>query len=375
MRLLSLQLRSFRAHAETDLELAPRINVFVGENGAGKTNLVEAVHYLGLGKSFLTSTDSHVVRRGADHLDVQARIVGEHRAETSVRVVVVPGEGKRAFIGGAPLDRLADLIGTIPLVILSPADHELTAGGPSERRRFLDSTLSQAFPVYLDDLVTYRRTLKQRNALLQQLRRGRAVPSGTLDAWDEELAVRGTRLCDRRREFLSGFGAFVARAYEMLGELGGEPTLDYAPSVDGDTDAFRQALARTFRRGRDLGRTLVGPHLDEVDFKLDGFELRPYASQGQHRTFGLAVRFAQALFLRDHLDEPPVLLLDDVFGPLDPERSDRVLSVLASGEIGQSLITAARAEPFSTNLTFDGDHASFHVEQGAVSPSRSTAPS
>ena len=366
MRLLSLQLRSFRAHAETHLDLAPRVNVFVGENGAGKTNLVEAVHYLGLGKSFLTSADAHVVRRGADHLDVQARIVGEHRAETTVRVVVQPGEGKRAFVGGAPLDRLADLIGTIPLVILSPADHELTAGGPSERRRFLDSTLSQAFPVYLDDLVTYRRALKQRNALLQQVKRGRALTPGTLDAWDEELAVRGTRLCERRREFLNGFGAFVAQAYALLGELGGEPTLDYAPSVGGDLDAFRQALARTFRRGRDLARTLVGPHLDEVDFRLDGFELRPYASQGQHRTFGLALRFAQALFLRDHLDEPPVLLLDDVFGPLDPERSDRVLELLGSGEIGQSLITAARAEPFSSTLAFDGHHAAFHVKRGEV---------
>lgn len=366
MRLLTLSLRSFRAHAETDLELAPRVNVFVGVNGAGKTNLVEAVHYLGLGKSFLTSTDAHVVRRGADHLDVSARITGEHRSETSVRVVVMPGEGKRAFVGGAPLDRLADLIGTIPLVVLSPADYELTAGGPSERRRFLDTTLSQAYPVYLDDLVTYRRALRQRNALLQQVRRGRSLAPGTMDAWDEELASRGTRLAERRADFLDRFGAFVEQAYALLGELGGQPTLRYAPSVEGDLAAFRQALARTAKRGRDLGRTLVGPHLDEVEFQLDGFDLRPYASQGQHRTFGLALRFAQALFLRDHLDEPPVVLLDDVFGPLDPERSQRVLSVLGSGEIGQSFVTAARREPFVEALAFEDSHALFHVEQGRV---------
>ena len=364
MRLLSLHLRSFRAHAETDIDLAPHVNVFVGENGAGKTNLVEAVHYLGLGKSFLTSTDAHVVRRGADHLDVSARVVGEHRSETSVRMVVMPGQGKRAFVGGAPLERLTDLVGTIPLVTLSPADHELTDGGPAERRRFLDTTLSQAFPVYLDDLVTYRRALRQRNALLQQVRRGRALAPGTLEAWDEELAARGTPLVERRAEFLERFGTFVEQAYELLGELGGQPTLRYAPSVDGGTSAFRQALARTAKRGRDLARTLVGPHLDEVDFQLDGFDLRPYASQGQHRTFGLALRFAQALFLRDHLDEPPVLLLDDVFGPLDPERSQRVLAVLGSGEIGQSLVTAARQEPFVEALTFDTHHALFHVEQG-----------
>lgn len=366
MRLLSLHLRSFRAHAETDLDLSPRVNVFVGENGAGKTNLVEAIHYLGLGKSFLTSTDAHVVRRGADHLDVSARIVGEHRSETTVRMVVMPGEGKRAFVGGAALDRLADLIGTVPLVVIAPSDHELTAGGPSERRRFLDATLSQAYPVYLDDLMTYRRALRQRNALLQQVRRGGSLTPGTLDAWDEELATRGTRLSERRADFLGRFGAFVEQAYALLGELGGQPTMTYAPSVDGNLDAFRKALARTARRGRDLGRTLVGPHLDEVDFRLDGFELRPYASQGQHRTFALALRFAQALFLRDHLDEPPVLLLDDVFGPLDPSRSARVLDLLGSGELGQSFVTAARAEPFTEALAFEGQHALFHVEQGRV---------
>ena len=111
---------------------------------------------------------------------------------------------------------------------------------------------------------------------------------------------------------------------------------------------------------------MVGPHLDEVEFRLDGFDLRPYASQGQHRTFGLALRFAQALFLRDHLDEPPVVLLDDVFGPLDAERAQRVLGLLGSGEIGRSLVTAARAEPFVEALAFEDQHALFHVEQGRV---------
>lgn len=345
----------------------------MGPNGAGKTNLLEAIGYLCLGKSFLASTDQHVVHRGAPYLDVEGRFDSDHRPNMAVRLAYVPEEGKRAFVNGAPLDRLADLVGRVPVVILSPADHELTAGGPSERRRFMDATLSQAYPVYLDDLLKYRRALKQRNALLQAARKGRSLASGTLDAWDEELASLGGRLMTRRQAFLDQFVQFVDDAYDLLESPGGEPTLTYAPSVDLEEDAvdsLRDALRRSRLRSTQLGRTLVGPHLDEVTFQLDGFDLRPFASQGQHRTFALAVRLAQALYLRDRLDEVPLLLLDDVFGPLDASRTRLVMALLASGEIGQSFVSAAREEPFADSMSFEGsDHAVFHVEQGAVTPS------
>ncbi|MEM1117002.1 MAG: DNA replication/repair protein RecF [Bacteroidota bacterium] len=378
MNLLHLRLTQFRAHTASGLDAAPGVNLLVGPNGAGKTNLLEALGYLCLGKSFLASSDQHAVQRGADHFVVEGTFAGEARPEVALRLAFVPGEGKRAFANGAPLERLTSLVGRVPLVVLSPADYDLTAGGPSERRRFLDTVLSQAYPVYLDDLVKYRRALRQRNALLQQLRRSRQAPASALDAWDEEIAVLGGRLMDRRAAFLDRFSGFVAEAYDLLDSPGGHPELAYAPSARPEAagpeagsaeDALRQALARTRRRGVELGRTLVGPHLDEVAFRLDGFDVRPYASQGQHRTFALAVRIAEALFFRDHLDEPPILLLDDVFGPLDPDRTALVLRLLASGALGQSFISAARAEPFEGLVPFESDdHARFHVEQGAVSP-------
>ena len=371
MRLTTLRLRSFRAHADTTVELAPGVNLFAGPNGAGKTNLLEAIHYLSLAKSFLTSTDAHVVRRGESHFEVEGTFTGERRASLTVRVAVVPGEGKRAFVNGSALDRLADLVGLVPTVVISPADTELTAGGPTERRRFLDATLSQTYPVYLDDLIKYRRALRQRNALLQSVRRGKALAPGTMDAWDEELAVLGSRIVERRSTFLSAFSDRLAEAYRLLDAVGEVPSLAYAPSVQGDdvTEAFRQEIRRKSRRERELGRTLVGPHLDEVVFQLDGFDLRPFASQGQHRTFALAVRLAQALFFAHQLDERPILMLDDVFGPLDPERADVVLSLLSEQTLGQSLITAARTEPFWDPVPFEAsDHAAFHVEHGSVTP-------
>lgn len=372
MRLRSIRLRHFRAHTDTALSLAPGMTLLLGPNGAGKTNVLEAIGYLCLGKSFLAATDAPVVQRGAGHVEVEGETESDRGAVARVRVAVVPGEGKRAFVNGAPLDRLADLVGRVPVVVLSPADYELTAGGPSVRRQLLDTTLSQAYPVYLQDLMAYRRALRQRNALLGTLRRGAALAPGTMDAWDAETATLGSRLVVRRAEFLDRFGAFVAEAHRLLQEPGPPPSLRYSPSVDlvGVDDAvtvFRQALARTDRRSRETGRTLVGPHLDEVTFLLDDVDLRPYASQGQHRTFALALRVAQALFLRDHLDESPLLLLDDVFGPLDAARSRVLLDLLVSQALGQSVVTAARPEPFYAVAPLETTaHSVFHVEHGTV---------
>ena len=343
----------------------------MGPNGAGKTNVLEAIAYLCLGKSFLGASDATVVRRGAPHFVVEGAFDGHARPDLRARVALVPGEGKRAFVNGAPLERLSQLVGLVPLVVLSPVDRDLTAGGPSERRRLVDATLSQAYPVYLDDLLKYRRALKQKNALLQQLRRGHAVAPGTTDAWDEELAVLGGRLVERRRTFLDGFADLLHQSHELLGSPGGRPDLAYQPSSGApaptDVDSLHRELARTRRHSVRLGRTLVGPHLDEVAFTIDGFDLRPFASQGQHRTFALAVRVAQALYLRERTDEPPILLLDDVFGPLDPERTGVVLDLLVAQTLGQSFVTAARLEPFEGSVPFEhSDHAAFHVEHGAA---------
>ena len=383
MHVRSVRLRHFRAHTETSLTLPPGMTLLVGPNGAGKTNILEALGYLCLGKSFLASTDAPVVQRGAGHVEVEGETESDRGTVARVRVAVVPGEGKRAFVNGAPLPRLADLVGRVPVVILSPADYELTAGGPAVRRQMLDATLSQAYPVYLQDLMAYRRALKQRNALLGTLRRGSRLAAGTMEAWDAELAGLGARLVVRRAEFLARFSGFVARAHALLQEPGEPPTVRYAPSVDpegaGAVDdvavAFRQALARTDRRSRESGRTLAGPHLDEVTFLLDGVDLRPYASQGQHRTFALTLRIAQALFLRDHLDESPVLLLDDVFGPLDAARTGVILDLLRSRQIGQSVVTAARREPFETVAPLEeGAHAVFHVKHGTATLSDLSTP-
>ena len=380
LHLTRLRLLDFRAHDATEIHPGPVVNLIVGPNGAGKTNLLEAIGYLCMGKSFLSARDAHVVRRGADHFEVEADVEGDTRLGFQARFITVPGEGKRAFINKTPLERIVDLVGRTPVVVLSPADHELTAGGPVERRRFLDATLGQSHPVYLDDLVRYRRALRQRNALLQQVRRGRALPPGTLDAWDEEVATLGGRITARRYDFVLEFEPFLRDAYERLGSPGEALGMSYEPSVrfESASDAeasLRSGLERTRKRSRETGRTFVGPHLDEVLFTIGGHELRVYGSHGQHRTFALAVRVAQAHFFREAVGERPVVLLDDLFGPLDAGRTRLITSLLASGDLGQSFVTAAGVEPFRDLLSFDGgSHALFHVEQGTARPASPLVP-
>lgn len=373
--LRTLRLLSFRAHRETDVGLAPKLNLIYGPNGAGKTNLLEAVHYLCLTKSFLASQDRYALRQGCPYFEIEGQFEGERRAELRVRLVYVPEEGKRLFVNGAPLERLSDVVGMLPVVVLSPEDHVLTAGGPEERRRFLNNILSQSRPVYLDDVLKYRRALRQRNELLMQHRRRRNVSPSLMASWDAELVMLGSRVVARRHAFVQTFSAFLQEAFSRIEHVAERPTVEYVtiaplpPDVQEDqvAERFWQQLRRVERRERERGRTLIGPHRDELVFRIDDLEVRRYASQGQHRTFSMALKLAQYLYLRDRLDERPILLLDDVFGSLDRCRTEGTVELLQTDVIGQSLITATQRDPLATLVPFDqAEHRTLPLLKGSV---------
>ncbi len=376
MILRTLRLHGFRAHHDTHVGFAPAVNLLYGPNGAGKTNVLEAVHYLCLTKSFLSGQDIYAVRKGAPFFEVEGTFTGERRAELKVRLVYVPDEGKRVFVNGAPLERLADLVGMLPVVVFSPEDGVLTSGGPDERRRFLNNILSQSRPVYLDDTLHYRRALRQRNELLMDARRTRrALPPDVLAAWDAELIALGSRIVAARLRFIEGFRAYLQTAYEHIAAVAERPSMRYtsiAPLDEGDDEAsvaekYRAQLRRVAQRERDRGQTLIGPHRDELVFYLDDFEVRRYASQGQHRTFGMALKLAKYFYLKDALSETPILLLDDIVDHLDERRSEAFLSLICSDAIGQSLITSTRLQPFEGVVPFDmPSHRALSVAAGSV---------
>lgn len=376
MILRSLRLHAFRAHAETTLPFAPKINLLHGPNGAGKTNILEAAHYLCLSKSFIASQDAYVLRKKCPFFEVEGVFEGEQRHELRVRLAYVPAEGKRLFVNGAPLERLAEIVGLLPVVVFSPEDQALTAGGPDERRRFLNNIMSQARAVYLDDLLKYRRTLRQRSELLAQYRRApHTVQPSLMASWDAEFVALGSRVMAARLRFLNEFKEFLEEAYRRIEAVAEKPTLEYVTVAPLDPDAdeaavaeiFRQRLERAVRRERELGRTLIGPHRDELVFRLDDFEVRRYASQGQHRTFGMALKLAQYFYLHDRLEEAPILLLDDVFDTLDARRTQAFLTLLQSDAVGQSLITAAQRSLFDGLIPFEEPaHQIAQVVGGAV---------
>ncbi len=359
MILHTLRLRSFRAHAESEFSLAPSINLLYGPNGAGKTNVLEAIHYLCLTKSFTASRDRYAVRKDAPYFEVEGTVANVREKPMTVRLAYVPGEGKSIFVNGVELDRLADIVGTLPVVVFSPEDYDLTAGGPSDRRRFVNNILSQARPVYMDDLMKYRRARRQRNEVLRSYKKRSAPPPAeVLEPWTEELVSLGSRIVHRRQQFLQTFAEDLAEAYRRIEAVAERPTIEYdtigdlAPdaSVEDIAAEFRAALDRKHGQERDRGTTLVGPQRDELIFRLDDLEVRRYGSQGQHRTFAMALKLAQYFYLQARSDTEPLLLLDDAFGKLDADRTDVFLDLLRSDAVGQSLITATHRAPFDEVL-------------------------
>ena len=362
MVLRKLTLRSFRAHSETEVAFGDKVNAVCGPNGAGKTNLLEAIHFACLSKSFLATNDAYALRRGDAFFDITAKFVSAGKSESTVRVAFVPGEGKRVTVNGSPLERIADLVGRFPVVVLSPGDHDITSGAPDERRRLIDNILSQAHPVYFADLIAYRRALKQRNALLRQISARRAGSHDQLDAWTDECVRLGSRIVHRRDKFILAFSVFLDDAYRTIESVAEKPAIRYKTLVEPDERSDEENIARRYRercaevadREREQGRTLAGPHRDEFVMTLDDLEVRRYASQGQHRTFALALKLAQYFYIQASREEPPVFLLDDALDNLDPARRAAILTVLQSDTIGQSLITAADVHFFAPGLDIMG---------------------
>ncbi len=364
MILRTLHLRSFRAHAETELEFAPSVNLMYGPNGVGKTNVLEAVHYLCLTKSFTASRDRYAVRKEAPYFEIEGTVTGVRQEPMEVRLAYVPGEGKSMFVNGAELDRLADIVGVLPVVIFSPEDYDLTAGGPSERRRFVNNILSQARPVYMDDLMKYRRARRQRNEVLRSYKkRPDPPPKALIEPWTEELVTLGSRTIHRRQQFLQDFAEYLTAAYERIEAVAERPSIEYDTigdlppdgSVEDVEAVFRTALDEKKHNERDRGTTLVGPQRDELIFRLDDLEVRRYGSQGQHRTFAMALKLAQYFYLDDRSDTKPLLLLDDAFAELDARRTEVFLHLLQSDAVGQNLITATSRAAFDAALDFKAD--------------------
>ena len=345
-----ISLRHFRNFERLELRL-PAVGVaIIGDNGSGKTNLLEAIHYLEILRSFRGVADEQLVRFGADACHVRGRF--EDRVSGRALEITAAYEPrtrrKRVTVDGTEAERLGDAIGGIGTVIFSPSDVEIVAGSPGERRRYLDIVLSLNVRGYVESLMRYRQVLRQRNALLRDGRASDAIPP-----WDAALIEHGTRIIVERARWVNTHAARYAELYQAIGG-GAAATMSYdsdlpieaEPTPEAVETSFAQRLERVAMRERERRVTLAGPHRDDLALHMksadDFVDLRQYGSGGQVRTGAIALRMIEAETVREARGFQPLLLLDDVFAELDVGRSRRILELLGTERRGQVILTAPK---------------------------------
>jgi DNA replication and repair protein RecF len=364
-----LALQDYRSYESAEITLDPGISTFVGPNGHGKTNLVEAIGYVALHGSHRVSTDAPLVRHGAPRAIIRAGVVRDER-RALIELEINPGRANRARLNRSPVQRPREVLGMLRTVLFAPEDLVLVKGDPGDRRRFMDELLTVRTPRFAGVRSDYDRILKQRNALLKSAAAHRRSPGpevlSTLDVWDTHLARTGAELLGGRLELVAALGPLVAKAYAALAP-GGLADLEYRASAGTELstdraqlgEALLAALAESRRNELERGVSLVGPHRDELVLKLGDIPARGYASHGESWSYALALRLAAFELLRADGDDP-VLILDDVFAELDTGRRTRLAELVAPAE--QVLITAAVPEDVPEQLT----GAAYDVAEGEV---------
>src|SRR5215210_7486119 len=357
MHVARASLRDFRNYERAEAELGAGLTVVSGLNGAGKTNLLEALYFGCTGRSPRTSNERELVRRGAKVARVVLDVAGED-GEHRLEVGFEPGEARHVRVDGRPAESLSGLEERPLASVFIPERLELVKGAPAGRRAHLDRFVAALWPARAETRAAYSRALAQRNALLARVRAGYAAPDA-LGAWDGELARQGARLMADRREAADALATPFAALSGRLG-LSGQAELRYRPRSPA-TDADGLAAELEQRRAADVERgfTAHGPHRDELQLQLDGLALRSFGSQGQQRGTLLALLFAERQLLAERRGRPPVMLLDDVMSELDAERRELLASLLRDG--GQAVITTADAE----HVPGLSDPATAHLEVAA----------
>ncbi len=355
MRIHALEAKQFRNLESALIEPHPRFNVLSGDNGQGKTNVLEAIYLLGTLRSFRAGKTEEMVRFGAAQAQVRARV---EKLETQrlLEVTLAPGH-KHARVDGKGA-RASDYFGGFNVVLFAPEDLRLPKGPPAGRRRFLDRAVWNAHPAYLGEVQTYEKVLRSRNAVLRE-----GGPEAMLEVYDEQLERAAVPIVTRRRGLIDELGPRVQAAFERVTQTGLRLSIAYETELDiGDIQhSMREKLRGDRRKDLARGVTSSGPHLDDLDLVLDGKPARLYASQGQLRAIVLALKIAEIEFLREKLGDSPVLLLDDVSSELDPKRNAQLFDFLKSVPCQAFITTTHRA-----HVLLAEERVDFQVVAGQV---------
>ena len=346
MILQKLSLINFKNHSERSFEFSPQINCFVGNNGVGKTNILDALHYLSVGKSFLGNSDyqnisSELNGENADFFSIDSEI--QNGEKVDIIKILLPKEAKKIIKkNDKTYERMADHIGYLPSVMISPYDSNLISDSGESRRKFLDAMISQTDSDYLFNLIQYQKTLQQRNALLKYFAKNRTFDKDSLEIYNDPLTKFGNEIFEKRKAFVARLNPVVQHFYSIIS--GGNESVSVIYDSHLLSNSFEFLLSEATEKDRALTYTSTGVHKDDLLFEMNANSLKKFGSQGQQKSFLIALKLAQIKRIKELTGKNPILLLDDIFDKLDDKRVSQLISLINQEKFGQMFITDTHRE-------------------------------
>lgn len=365
MYLQKLALNNFKNYSEAQLIFSDKINCFVGDNGSGKTNILDAIYYLSFCKSYFNSVDTQNIRHETDFFAVHGVYYNQENTDDKISCVQKRSKKKKFSFNKEDYKRLADHIGKIPLVMISPYDRDLINDGSEARRKYIDGVIAQFDKIYLNNLIDYNKVLLQRNTLLKRFYEQAYFDKTSLDIWDEKLVLLGKQLFKARIAFLTEFNPLFNEYYNYLS--GGNELVEIVYESQMNLMPFSDLLKKALEKDKILKYTTVGIHKDDLLFRMDGYPVKKFGSQGQQKSFVIAIKLAQFEYTRRIRKFKPILLLDDIFDKLDDKRVHQIVTLVSENNFGQVFITDTQKKRIADIFTqIEIDHKVFEVESGTV---------
>ncbi len=341
MNLKTLSLVNYKNIESKHLDFDPKINCFVGRNGIGKTNILDSIYHLSFGKSYFNPITSQNIRHSTDFFMIEG-LYDRNNREDKIIVSVKKGQKKIIKRNGKNYDKLSDHIGFLPLVIISPADNDLIIEGSATRRKFMDGVLAQTDSNYLNLLLNYNKTLSQRNALLKYFAANQTFDHTNLSIYNDQLHRLGSQIYNKRKVFVTSFTPIFKERYQHIATNREQINLTYQSKIH-DTSII-DLLEQNLSKDRVLQHTSVGTHKDDLDFSIEGYPIKKFGSQGQQKSFLIALKLAQFDFILQQNDNKPILLLDDIFDKLDENRVEQLIKLVDDNHFGQLFVSDTHAE-------------------------------
>ena len=365
VNLQKLSVTNFKNYEEATLLFSDKINCFIGDNGSGKTNLLDAIHYLSFCKSYFNPVDTQNIRHGESFFSIHGTYLKNGDSPDMISCIQKTEYRKVFKINQKEYDRLSDHIGLFPLVMVSPYDRDLINEGSEVRRRYLDGVISQFDKSYLDDLINYNKALAQRNALLKHFADTKTFNSSMVDIWDRQLSDYGHKIHNKRTAFLKDFIPVFQRYFEFISEGKETVSIKYVSQLfDRGLD---ELLAISIDKDCLARYTTQGIHKDDLEFVISGYPLKKFGSQGQQKSFVVAIKLAQFDYTRDVKGFKPVLLFDDIFDKLDDKRVHQIIRLVSENSFGQVFVTdTQRSRIEKLFLEVKIDHKIFEISTGKV---------